>query len=252
MRHHSEKHEAVIESNPAVLSSTLATLFPDGAVVAELRGPGNVNLLLPAEAAHLGRSVPQRAGEFAAGRLCARRALAQIGIVDFAIEAAADRRPLWPPSVVGSITHTDDFCAAVVAERSLLAAIGIDSEHAARVKLELWKSICVPEEIAWLHSLAESERVAGASLIFSAKEAFYKCQYPLTRQFLGFHAVRTQVSSLREARGSFRIDATRDIAFAQHATFPMEGEYLFHERWVTAAMCLAAGSPSHASHGGRQ
>ena len=230
---------AIVESNPAVLSSTLATLFPAAAVVAELRGPGALNLLLPAEAAHLGRSVPQRAGEFAAGRLCARRALAQIGIVDFAIEAAADRRPLWPTSVVGSITHTHDFCAAVVAERSSLAAIGIDSEDAARVKPELWKSICVAEEIEWLHSLAQSERAAGASLIFSAKEAFYKCQYPLTGQFLGFHAVRLQALRWGEPRGSFTIDATRDIAFARHATLPMQGEYLFHERWVTAAMHLA-------------
>ncbi len=124
--------------------------------------------------------------------------------------------------------------------RSSLAAIGIDTEGAARVKPELWKSICVPEEIEWLTSLAEAERAAGAGLIFSAKEAFYKCQYPLTLQFLGFHDVRVQVLRWGEPRGAFTIAATRDIAFAKHAPLPMRGEYLFHERFVTAAMCLAA------------
>ena len=66
-----------------MLSAALADLFPDAAVVAELRTRGEVGLLMPAEAAHLGRTVPKRAQEFAAGRLCARRALAELGIVDF-------------------------------------------------------------------------------------------------------------------------------------------------------------------------
>jgi 4'-phosphopantetheinyl transferase EntD len=181
--------------------------------------------------------------------LCARRALAEIGIVDFPIEAGTDRRPLWPLSVVGSITHTEDFCAAVVAERTSLAAIGMDIEDAARVTPNLWESICVPEEIEWLNSLPEGERAAGASLIFSAKEAFYKCQYPITGQFLGFQAARVQALNWGVPRGSFKIGATRDIAFARHASLPMKGEYLFHERWVSAALWLAAGSRAGARRG---
>ena len=209
-------------------------------MITELRSPGDTRLLLPAEAHFLGRSVPKRAQEFAAGRLCARRALAQFGISDFAIEMAADRQPLWPRSVVGSITHTDDFCAAVVAERACLAAVGIDTEGAARVKPELWRGICVAAEIAWLGSLPEAARAAAASLIFSAKEAFYKCQYPLTEQFLGFRDAHVQVTSWGEARGRFEISATREIAFAAHARLPLVGEYLFHEQFVTAALWVAA------------
>lgn len=237
-----QANPALFPANPALLSAALGTLFGDGVVVAELRGSGDTRLLLPAEASFLGRSVPKRAQEFAAGRLCARRALAEFGIVDFPIEMAADRRPLWPAAVVGSITHTDEFCAAVVARRSSLAAVGIDSEGAARVKPELWKSICVTEEIAWLDSLPDDERAAGASLIFSAKEAFYKCQYPLTGQFLGFGDAQIEVTAWGEARGCFRIGATRDIAFAAHAILPMRGEYLFHEQLVTAALSVPAGA----------
>jgi len=213
-------------------------------VVAELRGHGDPSLLLPAESAYLGRSVPKRAREFAAGRLCARLALAELGILDFPIEVAADRQPLWPRSVVGSITHTDGFCAAVVAERQHIAAIGMDSEAAASVKPELWASICVADEIRWLSSLPEAQRPAAATLVFSAKEAFYKCQYPLTKQSLGFHDARVQISSWGAQRGTFRIAPKRGVAFADHAALPMSGEYLFHEQFVTAALCLSAAASS--------
>ena len=103
--------------NPATLSPALAGLFPPGVVATELRETGDPHLLLPAEARYLGRAVPKRIGEFAAGRLCARRGLAEFGVVDFAVEMAADRQPIWPAALVGSITHTAGFCASVIAER---------------------------------------------------------------------------------------------------------------------------------------
>src|SRR6202521_6486244 len=132
--------------NPATLSTGLADLFPPGAVAAELREAGDPGLLLPAEAAHLERAVPKRVQEFAAGRLCARQALAKFGIVDFPIEVAADRQPVWPDLMVGSITHTSGFCAAVVAERQRVIAVGLDSEVVGDVSTEIWPSICVPTE----------------------------------------------------------------------------------------------------------
>src|SRR5216683_8440334 len=172
--------------NPATLSPRLGSLFPPGAVAADLRGPGDLKLLLPAEAKYVGRAVPKRVQEFAAGRLCARRALAEFGIVDFPVRVADDRQPIWPDSFVGSITHTEGYGAAVVAERRRIRALGLDSEIVGQVKAPLWAAICTTSEIAWLRSLHPSEQAPAATLIFSAKEAFYKCQYPLARERLGF------------------------------------------------------------------
>ena len=222
--------------NPARLSTALSGLFPPGAIAAELREPGSPDFLFPAEARHLGRAVPKRIGEFAAGRLCARRALAEFGIRDFALEAAEDRQPVWPAAMVGSITHTDGFCAAVVAERRSMAALGIDTEVAGDVKVELWPSICLPPEMDWVHSLPQDQQAAAATLIFSAKEAFYKCQYPLARERLGFKDVRVKAGW--GAEGEFRILATRRIALG--AMLPMCGRYLIHQEFVTAGMALAA------------
>jgi 4'-phosphopantetheinyl transferase EntD len=145
---------------PAALSQALSKLFPPGAIAADLRAPGEPELLLPAEAKALRGMVPKRAREYAAGRLCARRALAELGVVDFAAVTADDRQPIWPDSMVGSITHTAGFCAAVIAPRRCAAAMGIDSEWIGDVKPELWSRICVPREMEWVHSLPAPQQAA--------------------------------------------------------------------------------------------
>ena len=220
----------------------MASLFPPCAVAAELREPGDPALLLPDEAVYLGRAVPKRVGEFAAGRLCARRALAEFGIIGFPLRVAADRQAVWPHSMVGSITHTEGFCAAVVAKRAHIAALGLDTELVGRVNLEIWPRICGPGEIAWIESLPAVAQAAAAALIFSAKEAFYKCQYPLTRRILDFHDVWVEAASWGPSEGTFVVEARRSIAIAQHTERPLQGRYLFHQGFVTAGMALEAAS----------
>ena len=96
--------------------------------------PGDASLLYPEEAVSVAKAVPKRVGEFAAGRLCARRALAEFGITGVPLTMAPDRAPVWPESMVGSITHTRGLCAAVVAERRRFASLGIDVEVAGDVE----------------------------------------------------------------------------------------------------------------------
>ena len=120
------------------MSNVLTSLFPPGVAAVELRESGDVESLWPSEAACVSRAVPQRVQEFAAGRQCARRAMAEFGIRDFPLLMASDRRPLWPDTLTGSITHTRGFCAAAVAERARLGALGLDSEVAGDVAEHLW------------------------------------------------------------------------------------------------------------------
>jgi 4'-phosphopantetheinyl transferase EntD len=82
------------------------------------------------------------------------------------------------------------FAACVVARG--VRSVGLDAELHGPLEHELRKRVLVPEEEAELESIAANETELGrlALLVFSAKEAFYKCQYPLTRTFLGFHEVK--------------------------------------------------------------
>lgn len=227
-----------ITATSANLSLNLRSLFPPGALAAELRGPGDPAALFPEEAQCLRGAVAKRAQEFAAGRLCARRLLCEFGIDAFPILAAQDRQPLWPDSLVGSITHTAGYCAAVAARKNDLRALGIDTELAAGVKQELWRGICTSHEISWLQSLPPAEQARAATLIFSAKEAFYKCQFPLVQERLHFHDASVALRAWGAVRGSFEIRANRPIAFARHAALPLAGQYLFHEEWLTAGIAV--------------
>jgi 4'-phosphopantetheinyl transferase EntD len=230
-----------------MLSPGYANLFPGGVVAAELCAAGNVSLLAPEEASIVAKAVPKRAGEFAAGRLCARLALAELGIANFPLRAAGDRQPIWPAGLVGSITHTEGMCAAVVADRRLFRGIGIDTERAATVKPELWPRILTPGELEWLGSLEPDARAGAATLIFSAKEAAYKCQYPLTGERLSFSDLEVTVVDWGAERGALRVTPTRPIALFRatasateaSATRGVPGAYRRHEAFVSAGVFLS-------------
>jgi 4'-phosphopantetheinyl transferase EntD len=235
--------------NEPILSATFAALFPAGAAAAELRGPGEAACLKPEEACSVERAVPKRVQEFAAGRQCARRALAELGRVDVPIPAAHDRQPVWPAGVVGSITHTAGLCAAVVAEGTRLKALGVDTELSGAVKPELWQTICVADESVWIDTLPPSERAAAVTLLFSAKEAFYKCQYPLVGERLSFDDLSVTVLAWGQSHGAFSVRPLRPSALFERigAAQSLLGSYRFHEEFVSAGVCLSSAAAGRAA-----
>lgn len=227
-----------IPRNPACSSPLLTGVFPAGVVAAELRKAGDPLLLLSGEGARLIRAMPKRIQEFAAGRLCARYALNELGFADFPVTAGSDRRPQWPSSIVGSITHTHGFSGAVAAERRRFHAIGVDAESIDSVVPELWPHICTPAEASWLDALPETERGKFAALIFSAKEAFYKCQYGVTGQWLEFHDIALAFHSNDLQTGSFSVRSVKGIRLLQHETMPFIGRFQFHDELVVTGMVI--------------
>ena len=211
----------------ASASPLLAALFGPAVRAAEQRQPGDPALLYPEEAAHLGKAVAKRVGEYTAGRLCARHALAQLGIDGFPLRVGEDRRPLWPAGVVGSITHTHGFAGAVVVRREGFRSIGVDAEGVGRVKRDLWPKICAPQEIAWLETLPAEQQARYAALVFSAKEAFYKCQYGLTQSWVGFHDVSLDTAAADLQAGRFSVLPLQTLALQQQEAPPWRGSYRF-------------------------
>ena len=203
-----------------------------------MRGTGDPAALLPDEWQYHRVAVRARVQEFAAGRACAHRLLAEFGVFDFPVKSAPDRQPLWPDALVGSITHTVGFCAAVLARKDDLSGVGIDTEIQGSVKPELWRGICTATETMWLHSLPHAEQMRAATLIFSAKEAFYKCQYPLVAERLNFQDARVEIEDWGRPQGKFNIHPNRQMALARHAPAPWPGRYLFHEEFVSTGIAL--------------
>jgi 4'-phosphopantetheinyl transferase EntD len=152
-----------------------------------------IGTLSPEEAASIPQARHGRLLEFTAGRHCARAALSRLGVAGASVLRGEDRAPIWPSGFVGSITHTrvreGGWCGAAVASSTRLRSIGLDAEHDSPLESKLWGRVLSATERSWLESQPEAARGYLAKLVFSAKEAVYKCQYPLSHQFLEFAEV---------------------------------------------------------------
>jgi 4'-phosphopantetheinyl transferase EntD len=144
-------------------------------------------VLYPAEAAVIEHAVDDRRREFATGRLCARRALAQLSIPPVPIPRASRGMPRWPVGVVGSITHCRGYRAAAVARSREVAAVGIDAEPNAPLPRVVLARVAGAREQGRLRELAGTGHgPCWDRLLFSAKEAVYKVWFPLAGRRLGY------------------------------------------------------------------
>jgi 4'-phosphopantetheinyl transferase EntD len=216
-------------------SPMLRQLFDGQVRGAELVGAAVAPPLLPAEQEALGDVGPQRQQEFAAGRACARSVLAHHGVLDHPLLPGPDRVPVWPPGLVGSITHTRGYCGCVVADRRDFAGLGIDAELRDAVTEDLWSEVFTGEERRWLGSVAPARRLDMAGALFAAKEAFFKAQYPVTGAWLDYGDLVVAADD-----GRFRVSLTHPIPeLARLGSWP-DGTYRFAPDLVVAASGLPA------------
>ncbi len=146
--------------------------------------------LLPVEAAAVANAVPVRRAEFTTVRVCARRALARLGLPPVPLPPGGNRAPVWPEGIVGSMTHCAGYRAAAVARADRILALGIDAEPHEPLPDGVLDLVASP---------AEQEHLTAASrdhpdrhwdrILFSAKESVYKAWYPHAQRWLGFEDV---------------------------------------------------------------
>ena len=189
-------------------------LLPRFIAVAEGEIDKTDGALWPEEAVQIARGAASRRREFVAGRVLAHRALTALGGPEAPILADEDRVPCWPGGFAGSISHSPRYAAAAVVRLDEVAGIGIDVEETGRFRVELERHILSPAEIArHLEGRGMHERKANAAGIFSAKEAFYKAQFPVTRRRLTFHDVEVELETASGAFAVWRtVEATRRFA----------------------------------------
>ncbi|MBN2105046.1 4'-phosphopantetheinyl transferase superfamily protein [bacterium] len=145
--------------------------------------------LFPQEQVFIQNAVFKRQSEFIAGRILARQAMKQLGYPEFSLPADTQRCPVWPEDIVGSISHTDHYCGAVVGASSHYRSIGLDIEQISRINKALWPVFCTRNELNNLSKLPVLKQQKHAALVFSAKESFYKCHFYLHRVFFVFQDI---------------------------------------------------------------
>ncbi len=185
-------------------------------------------------------AVPARLREFHAGRHAARAALAAAGLPAPPnpappnpanpnpappIPIGPDRAPVWPPGIVGSLSHCASLCLAVVARTSDLTGLGLDVEDDAPLPPDLWDIILSPAELAHLPPTAPGQT---AKRVFVAKEAAYKAQYPQSLALFDFHTLSVDI-----AEDHFSARFTRPIP-------PYKVGHVIHGQFVRAPGLIAA------------
>jgi 4'-phosphopantetheinyl transferase EntD len=214
-------------------------LLPDGVSSAEVFGDSGDPPVLAEEEPAVSQAVPSRRREFATGRWCARRAMADAGIPPVAIPSGDGRAPVWPDGVIGSITHCAGYRAAAVARAGALTSLGIDAEPHAPLPAGVLTLIGLPDE---LRAIGENDpAIAWDRLLFSAKESVYKAWYPLERRWLGFEQARVALSP----DGTF----TARILIPAGPAIPADG---FRGRWLARDGLLLTAITVPADVGGRE
>lgn len=191
-------------------------------------------------------AVQKRKAEFVAGRYCAHTALSQLDNTTASTPGAtigvgANREPLWPKGVVGSITHTHGYASAVVAHCSKVRGVGVDSETWINPESEdVSRLILTGREGHADHlQLFDSAR-HHLTLVFSAKESLFKCLFPLVNRFFDFHSAVIIPLPSDSADGEFRFELLKDLNAEFHAGYSGRGCYTIHATCVHTAVVLKA------------
>ncbi|MBV8619480.1 MAG: 4'-phosphopantetheinyl transferase superfamily protein [Curvibacter sp.] len=192
-------------------SGLVRALFAIPVQAMELRDRGLPAWLLPEERDSIAGAVPSRIEEFAAGRRCARDAMRAFGLdTPGPLRRGPHREPLWPAGLVGSITHTEGFCAAVVASARACAGLGIDAERCGRLGPGLWPLLFDATEQAALRALSPPDQDRLATVLFAAKEALFKSQFALSAAVPEFTDVCLRLAAPLADSGSLELVAVRD------------------------------------------
>jgi 4'-phosphopantetheinyl transferase EntD len=212
----------------------IATLLPAAVVTVEAGEADWTAPLLPEEEPLVARAVEKRRREFTAGRTCARRALAELGWPDFAILAGPRREPLWPPGVVGAITHCQGYCAAAVARVTDVRSLGIDAELRAPLPTGVAGLVCTGPELRWVAALPDDH---WGTVLFSAKESVYKTWYPIARRWLDY---RDAELTVEPERGCFTARILPLDAGEVFPWNPLSGRFAVGDERVFTAIAVPA------------
>ena len=227
---------------PAGARNALRSILPPWFLIVTARPEIQSSGLYPDELAYIERAVPKRRAEFGTARVCARRALDRLGAPMCSLLPHKDRSPRWPQGYVGSISHTEDCCAVAITRSDGIAGFGIDIEPRAPLQEGLEELICTENERLWLARHSANERAKLGKLVFSAKEAVYKCQYIMTKTFVDFKDVDLAIDT---CRGTFSVLNLNVIGKPwREKILRLEGKFLFSPQViVTAAVVFEENCP---------
>ena len=204
-------------------------VLPSAIASAELYADPPDVVLFEAERWLVTNAVDKRRREFGTVRVCARRALHELGHPPTPLLPGQHGEPQWPIGVVGSMTHCHGYRAAAVAHASYALTIGIDAEPHDTLPTGVLESIALAEETERLAELARDDySVCWDRLLFSCKEAVYKAIDPTVQRYVRFTEVALRFTGNGRVAVSLLLPELADNAMVVRA------QYSIDDRWIVA------------------
>lgn len=182
----------------------------------------------------------ERRAQHVAGRRAAAKALsAELGCAPM-VERGPHGEPVWPPGILGSISHTETLAVAVVSRQGHACSVGVDVEDAALGRRNLPMNVFTREERVALSAPVETMGQApDARLLLSAKESVYKCAYQLDGSVLAFQDVSVWITGgetfvVRAERP--KAESMASILFGYFVRLPTH--------WLTLCIARVHGAPA--------
>lgn len=168
---------------------TLPSSFLPPAVVGLWATEDEIEPLFPEELACISpKAVPVRQRDFRLGRSAAHQALRALGHLAVPIRVGPHSSPLWPPGIIGSISHAGGYAIALAARQTDHAFLGVD--------VEVRRESCDPGLVAMVADPTEQQWIGNDPdrfiTLFSAKESIFKALYPSYGNYFDFNAVHLQ------------------------------------------------------------
>jgi 4'-phosphopantetheinyl transferase EntD len=111
---------------------------------------------------------------------CIEALLQASGYTPVRVANGPDGERLWPNGLMGSISHKETLVIGAVCRSSSRLSIGVDLEKTEH-DLGRIETVIAPEGLP-----SNIDRETALALAFSAKEAFFKAQFPVTKRILAF------------------------------------------------------------------
>jgi enterobactin synthetase component D len=168
---------------------------------------------------------PKRQAAYLAGRYCTAQAMRHHNQCVQQVPMGADRSIQWPLGVVGSIAHSDSKVFAVIGRQQEVALLGVDYEpYLSDKALDTVREVIrCPDEAYQRHDLSMQSSM-WLTLLFAAKEAFFKALAPRIGCYIDFQAVRmVQVDVHRQL---FCLELAHDLS----VMYPKGARFMGHYR----------------------
>ncbi len=186
-------------------------------------------------------AVRKRQLEFLEGRFCVGEALKTCApeYADAVVGIGPAREPLWPPGIVGSITHTHGYVSAAVARASRARAIGLDAEQvmSADQAERLLDPIADRAEVGAVARMTGWSAAAALTAIFSAKESIFKALYPEVGRYFDFRDA--WIDGFDPESHTFRGRLLSTLTQSLRAGHAVEGRWTLQLPTESPAICTA-------------